>query len=195
VERVTAQPFPAALAELVLSPLGIEGCLGVEPPRMPARITGDLGADAGTDSEPYNSARWRALGSPGGGLATTAAGALRLVEAFAGQPNGFLSSALLAEATRDQTDGLAGGIMAGVMEWPRCPWGLGVELRGEKTPHMAPTEAAPASFGHGGASGALVWADPTAGIAWAMLGTRTFLSWWRDWGTIGSAVLTALADR
>jgi beta-lactamase class C len=191
VERVTGQPFPAALAALVLAPLGIEGYLGAEPPRRPARIGGDLGAQAGTDREPYNSAYWRSLGSPGGGLVTTARGALRLVEAFAGQPTGFLSPAMVAEATRDQTGGLPGGIMAGVMEWPRCPWGLGVELRGEKMPHMAPPEAAPTSFGHGGASGALVWADPTVGVAWAMLTTRTFLSWWRGWGTIGAAILRA----
>jgi CubicO group peptidase (beta-lactamase class C family) len=79
--------------------------------------------------------------------------------------------------------------MAEVMEWPRCPWGLGVELRGDKTPHMAPPEASPASFGHGGASGAFVWCDPARGVSWAMLSTRTFLGWWRDWAAIGSAVL------
>jgi beta-lactamase class C len=194
VERVTEQRFSVALDELVLAPLGIDGYLGAEPPRLPARITGDLGEQAGTDREPYNTPHWRSLGSPGGGLVTPAAGALRLVQAFTGQPSGFLSPALLAEATRDQTGGLPGGIMAGVMEWPRCPWGLGVELRGEKMPHMAPREAAPTSFGHGGASGALVWADPAVGIAWAMLGTRTFLSWWPDWASIGSAILRALAD-
>jgi beta-lactamase class C len=192
VERVTGQRFPVALDELVLTPLGIEGYLGVEPPRLPARITGDLGEHAGTDREPYNTPHWRAQGSPGGGLVTTAAGALGLVQAFTGQPTEFLSSATLAEATRDQTGGLPGGIMAGVLEWPRCPWGLGVELRGEKTPHLAPAEAAPTSFGHGGASGALVWVDPTVGVAWAMLGTRTFLSWWRAWPKIGAAVLQAM---
>jgi CubicO group peptidase (beta-lactamase class C family) len=189
VERVTAWPFQDALTDLVLEPLGIEGYLGREPPRAPARITGDLGEHAGTDLEPYNSPFWRSLGSPGGGLVTTAADALRLVRAFAGDPAAFLNPATLAGATRDQTGGLPGGIMAGVMEWPVCPWGLGPELRGDKTPHMAPAEASAGSFGHGGASGAFVWCDPVAGVSWAMLGPRTFLSWWPSRGAIGAAVL------
>ena len=37
VERLTRQPFADALTRLVLSPLQIEGYLGVEPPRTPAR--------------------------------------------------------------------------------------------------------------------------------------------------------------
>ncbi len=193
VERVTGQPFPAALRDLVLAPLAIEATLGAEPPRPPARIGGDLGDGVGTELERYNSPFWRALGLPWGGLVTTAAGALRLVRAYAGDPPGFLSPELLARATQDQTGGLPGGVMAHVMEWPRCPWGLGPELRGEKLPHMAPIEAAPESFGHGGASGSLVWHDPRAAVSWAMLTTRTFDDAWRAWAAIGAAILRAVA--
>lgn len=189
VERLTGQPFPAALAELVLAPLGVEGYLGGEPLRPPARLAGDLGEHAGSDLEPYNSPFWRSLALPWGGLVTTAAGALGLVRTFAGVPAGFLSPALVADATRDQTGGLGGGIMEGALEWPRCPWGLGAELRGDKWPHMAPAEASAGSFGHGGASGCLAWADPAAGVTWAMLGARTFESWWRAMPSIGASIL------
>ncbi|MGH2617403.1 MAG: serine hydrolase domain-containing protein, partial [Thermomicrobiales bacterium] len=190
VERLSNRPFNEALVDLVLAPLGTEGYLGVEPPRPPARIAGDLGDHAGTDLEPYNSAFWRFLALPWGGMLTTAAGALSLVRAFAGEPAGFLPPALLAEATRDQTRGLNGGFWEPLM-WPQCPWGLGVELRGAKDPHWAPVSASPVSFGHAGASGCLAWADPVAGVAWVMLGTRTIEGWWMDWPAIGGAIIAA----
>jgi beta-lactamase class C len=187
VERVTGQPFNAAVADLVLQPLEIEGYLGVEPPRRPARITGELGGHAGTALEAYNSAFWRSLALPWGGLVTTAAGALGLVRAFTG-PAGFLPDDLLAKAISDQTGGLAGG-MGGVGKGARYAWGLGPELRGDKRPHFAPAEASAMSFGHAGAGGCLAWFEPKAGVAWAILGTRTFERWWRQWPTIGAAIL------
>ncbi len=189
VERVTGHSFSAALTELVFVPLGIEGYLGVEPLRSPAWVVGELGEHAGTPLSPYNSAFWRRLSLPWGGLVTTAAGALSLVRAFSGIPADFLPSALLAEATHDQTDGLSGGLVSGVLEWPHCAWGLGVELRGDKVPHYAPAEASPLSFGHAGASGCLAWCDQAARVAWAMLGCRTFESWWQSWPAIGAAIL------
>ncbi len=195
VERVAGHSFATALAELVLVPLGIEGYLGLEPERPPAWVVGELGEHAGTPLSPYNSAFWRQLSLPWGGLITTAAGALSLVRAFAGVPADFLPSALLAEATRDQTDGLSGGLVSGVLEWPHCPWGLGVELRGDKMPHFSPAEASPTSFGHAGASGCLAWCDRAAGVAWAMLGCRTFESWWQGWSAIAGAFLAPLLGR
>jgi beta-lactamase class C len=193
VEKVLGQPFPIALFRLVLEPLGIEGYLGKEPPTLPAYITGNYGLRAGTALEWYNSAFWRSLALPYGGLVTNAAGTLALVKAFAGQPTGFLPPALVAEATSDQTKGLAGGIMSGVLEWERCEWGLGVELRGSKTPHFAPKEAPPTSFGHAGASGCLVWYDPTLELGWAILGCLTFDPWWQGWASIGAAIISTPA--
>jgi beta-lactamase class C len=140
--------------------------------------------------EPYNAPFWRSLALPWAGLVTTAAGALRLVQAFAGAPPGFLPPGLLADATSDQTGGLRGGFWP-PLRWTSCPWGLGPELRGAKTPHWTPAAASPGSFGHVGASGALAWCDPAADVAWVILGTRTFETWWMDWPQIGDAVLAA----
>lgn len=195
VERVTHQPFPSALADLVLAPLGVEGYLGAEPPRRPARIAGAFGEHTGADLEPINSAFWRSLALPWGGLVTTASGALRLARAFAGAPAGFLPPSLLADATADQTGGLPGGF-APPLVWPHNAWGLGVELRGQKRPHWAPREASAGSFGHVGASGCIAWFDPAAGVGWAMHGTRAFQGWWKHWPVLGSIVLrTAGGDR
>lgn len=190
VERLTGQPFPAALRSLVLDPLGIESYLGVESPRPPAWVAGDHGEHTGTPLEPFNSPFWRSLGLAWGGLLTTAEGALALARAFAGVPAGFLRPATLAEATRDQTGGLAGGL-GPFGEWPRCPWGLGAELRGTKAPHWTPAAASPGSFGHLGASGCVAWADPAAGVAWAILGPRTCIDGWltRAGPAIGAALL------
>jgi predicted ATPase len=90
---------------------------------------------------------------------------------------------------RDQTAGLFGTILG--LPFPPSPWGLGVELRGTKNPHWSPQEASPDSFGHAGSSGCLVWVDPAAGVAWALLGARTFETWWTAWPTIGAAILAA----
>jgi beta-lactamase class C len=188
VEKLTERPFASALEHLVLGPLGIEGYLASEPPRPVARLSGNLGKHAGTEIEAYNSPFWRSLGLPWGGLVTTVDGALALVRAFAGVPAGFLPDALRTEAIRDTTNGLPGGI-SDSLSWPHCAWGLGPELRGDKTPHHSASTASPGSFGHVGASGSLAWADPEAGVSWAILGTRTFESWWKDLPTLGDAIL------
>jgi len=189
VERRTGMPFADGLAELVLDPLGIKGFLGTEPPLPPASIAGDFGEHRSTPLEPINSRFWRSLALPWGGLVTDAAGALRLVRAFAGIPHGFLPGDLLAEAVRNQASGVGGGFFP-PLTWPECPWGLGVEVRGAKSPHWTPASASPASFGHVGSSGCLAWADPDNHVAWVMLGTRNFLGWWESWAAIGEALVS-----
>ena len=190
VERLTGQTFSVALTSLVIDPLGIEAYLGIEPPRPPVVLADVRGSHVGTPLEPFNSPFWRSLALPWAGLITTPFGALELVRAFQGVPLGFLLLGTLTEATRNQTDDLSGGY-APPLIWPRCPWGLGPEIRDEKKPHWAPPQAAPNSFGHAGASGCIAWADPVADVAWAILGTRTADSGWllRRGPAIGAAIL------
>ena len=190
VERHTAKDFPAALTDLVLNPLGIEGYLGAEPPRPPATVADARGEHAGGELEPFNSAFWRSLALPWGGLVTTIEGALSLVCAFEDAAQGFLSPKLRGEAVISHTGELNGGFIAPLL-WSPCPWGLGPEVRGQKAPHWAPTEAGSDSYGHSGASGALAWAAPAHGVAWAILGTRAADNGWllRRAPAIGAAIL------
>ncbi len=188
VERLAGQSFQDTLAKDILAPLQMEGYLGHEPPRQPVTITGKLGSKAGTDLEPYNTPFWRSLGLPWGGLVTNASGTLALARVFAGVPSGFLSPGMIFEATHDQTGGLDGGFFQPLW-WPRSPWGLGAELRGDKTPHWTPTQASAESFGHAGATGCMVWHDPVRGISWAILGAHTFENWWMQWARLGVAIL------
>jgi CubicO group peptidase (beta-lactamase class C family) len=193
VERRTNQGFADALRDLVLNPLGVEGYLGAEPPRAVATLADVRGRQRGGELEPFNSAFWRSLALPWAGLLTTAEGALALVRAFQGQPADFLRPETRVEAIRNQTGDLAGGFVK-PLYWSPCPWGLGPDLRGDKTPHWAPAEAGPDSFGHSGASGCLAWAAPSAGIAWALLGARTADNGWllRRAPAIGAAIVATL---
>jgi beta-lactamase class C len=190
VEQRTGKDFSSALADLVLGPLGVEAYLGVEPPRAPAVLAGVRGEHSGTDLEPFNSAFWRGLAFPWGGLVTTVDGALGILRAYQGVPAGFLSPAIRAEAIRGHTGDLGGGFITPLI-WSPCPWGLGPEVRGQKSPHWTPPAAGPDSFGHSGASGALAWAAPAHDVAWAILGARTADNGWllRRGPSIGAAIL------
>ena len=197
VERKTGRDFPAALRTLVLEPLGIEGYLGDEPSRSPVALAGVRGTHARTPLEPFNSPFWRSLALPWAGLLTTPEGALSLVRAFLEPPASFLRPETVAEATQNQVDGLGGGFVKPLI-WDYSPWGLGPELRDRKTPHWAPAPpvVSPESFGHSGASGCLAWADPSTGVAWTLLGTRTADSGWllRRGPTLSEAILRSVAN-
>src|SRR6185436_14514352 len=103
----------------------------------PAILAGVRGSEAGTELESFNSAFWRALAMPWAGLVTTVEGAIAIIRAYQGSPADFLRPATRARATRSHTGELGGGFVEPLI-WPRCPWGLGPEVRGEKMPHWVP---------------------------------------------------------
>ncbi len=57
------------------------------------------------------------------------------------------------------------------------PWGLGVELRGAKSPHWTGATNSPATFGHFGRSGGFFWVDPQALCGVVVLTDHEFGSW------------------
>ena len=60
------------------------------------------------------------------------------------------------------------GIVPGVGRFDPCPWGLGFEIRGAKSPHWTGRTNSPRTFGHFGGAGTMMWVDPDAGVraAW-----------------------------
>ncbi len=176
LERVTGLRCADALTQTVFRPLGIRGWLGYNPDVAHA-IIGDIrGVHRGSELETFNSPFWRSLALPSGGLCTDAHGAMTLVQAFL--PSGsFLSDELISAATTDQTHGLAGGFMKPLW-WEHGSWGLGPELRGNKTPHWVDASYPPHSFGHSGASGMIAWADPDNRLSLAILGARAADGGW-----------------
>ena len=104
----------------------------------------------------------------------------------------LLAPETVAEAVRPQYPDLA-GIVPGVGRFDRCPWGLGVELRGDKTPHWTGRANSPATFGHFGGAGTMMWVDPLADVGVVALTDRPFDEWAdeavRRWSEFSDAVL------
>lgn len=73
-----------------------------------------------------------------------------------------------------------GGIVPGIGKFEPCPWGLGVELKGDKHPHWMGDRVSPESYGHFGGSGTFIWVDPTLDLACVMLAQLEF----DDWGMV-----------
>ncbi|MEE1620707.1 serine hydrolase domain-containing protein [Zafaria sp. J156] len=95
----------------------------------------------------------------------------------------------LAEATSVQYPGTA-GVLPGFGRQARNDWGLGFELKAEKTPHWTGSRNSPATFGHFGQSGTFLWVDPAAGLACVALADRDFGPWAAEaWPALSDAVL------
>lgn len=100
-----------------------------------------------------------------------------------------LSRETLDEAQAVQFEGL-GGLLPGFGRKEPNDWGLGLELRGEKSPHWTGTRNSPETFGHFGGTGTFLWVDPEAGLALACLTDLDFGDWAREaWPRLSDAVL------
>jgi CubicO group peptidase (beta-lactamase class C family) len=85
------------------------------------------------------------------------------------------------------------GIVPGIGPQDPCPWGLGFELRGHKTPHWTGSNNSAATFGHFGGIGTFLWVDPVADCACVMLAEKEFDEWGMAfWPTFNDAVVAAV---
>lgn len=84
------------------------------------------------------------------------------------------------------------GLVPGYGKQDPCPWGLGPELRGHKAPHWTGAHNSPATFGHFGRAGTMLWLDPVADVALVALTDREFGPWAIEaWPRLADAVLAA----
>lgn len=129
-------------------------------------------------------------GSPAHGARSSVDDLLRLCAELQA-PGTLLAPELLAEAITVQQPELA-GVLPGFGRHDPNPWGLGLEIRGEKSPHWTPPEASTRTFGHFGQSGCFLWVDPDAGVACVGLSDEPFGDWAPPaWQEMGSLALTA----
>jgi CubicO group peptidase (beta-lactamase class C family) len=101
----------------------------------------------------------------------------------------LVAAETLAEATTVQFPGLA-GVLPDFGRFDPNDWGLGFELRDEKSPHWTGTRNSPSTFGHFGGSGTFLWVDPDAGVALGVLTNLDFGDWSKEaWPRLSDAVL------
>lgn len=69
------------------------------------------------------------------------------------------------------------GVVPGIGSFDPNPWGLALEIRGDKDPHWTGVGNSPHTFGHFGGSGTFLWVDPVPGIACVGITDREFGAW------------------
>lgn len=206
--------------EAILAPLGMASS-SLRPPAawdgQIARVE-DTGQE-GTDWEMANSAYYRGLGIPWGGLFSRPRDLIRFVDLFLPAAGGRrrLGNAdgaadvpqVIAPATAramttiqfappDAPPALAPALRDGAppeVVRPQVEWGLGWAIKGAKRGHESGDLTSPATYSHGGATGTIAWADPAADVACVLLTNRAMRSGWHTEGLrmarFGNAVLAA----
>lgn len=107
----------------------------------------------------------------------------------------LISTAQASDAVTAQFPALA-GIVPGIGRFDPCPWGLGPEIHGAKSPHWMGRRNSPATYGHFGGAGTMSWVDPVARCALVALTDRGFDSWSIEamhlWPALSDAVVDAI---
>ncbi|KUI47027.1 serine hydrolase [Mycobacterium sp. GA-1199] len=104
-----------------------------------------------------------------------------------------VSAQLHGEAISVQFPGLDGVLPGFGVQRPN-DWGLGFEIRGDKSPHWTGEENSARTFGHFGQSGTFLWVDPDADLALVVLTDRNFGEWaYKPWRTLSDEVLREFA--
>ena len=82
------------------------------------------------------------------------------------------------------------GVLPGYGRQVPNPFGLGVEVRGAKSPHWTGKGNSPQTFGHFGQSGSFMWVDPVAERQAVFLGAEPFGQIHRKtWPALGDQIL------
>ena len=139
---------------------------------------------------PLGMARTALRGSPAHQVFSTLDDVLRFA-AEVRRPT-LLDESTATDALRAQYPTLS-GIVPGVGRFTPCPWGLGFEIRGDKSPHWTGRTNSSRTVGHFGGAGTLLWFDPDADVALVALTDREFDEWsaeaLRRWPELSDAVL------
>ena len=178
----------------LLSHAGGYGFDGVDPITQPERnrIYSNTGIELAADTvaeatgmsfgdylseailQPLGMADTQLHGSPAHGIWSTVNDMARFINEVM-HPT-LLAASTVQQATTAQFAELA-GVVPGIGSFRPCPWGLGVEIHGTKSPHWMGSVNSAATFGHFGGAGTLMWIDPVAGVGVVALTDRPFDEW------------------
>ena len=85
------------------------------------------------------------------------------------------------------------GILPGYGRQKNNTWGLGMEIRSEKSPHWTGAKNSPETFGHFGQAGTFLWVDPVLGAACVTLTDKPFGPWAVEaWAPFNDSVVNEL---
>ncbi len=124
--------------------------------------------------QPLGMASTELRGSPAHGIYSTVDDVARFLGEVM-RPT-LLAPETAKDAVSPQYPDLA-GIVPGVGRFDPCPWGLGFEIRGDKAPHWTGRANSPATYGHFGGAGTMMWIDPIAKCGLVALTDRPFDDW------------------
>jgi CubicO group peptidase (beta-lactamase class C family) len=144
--------------------------------------------------EPLGMTASELRGSPAHAIHSTVDDVVRLLAEW--QRPALLAPETAADAVTPQYPNLA-GIVPGVGRFDPCPWGLGFEIRGDKSPHWTGRANSAATYGHFGGAGTVMWVDPDARCGLVALTDRPFDDWSIDamklWPALADAVIADVA--
>ena len=154
VEKISGQPLPEFLAANLFTPLKMTSTsLGLGSHQLASTAPCQVPAASDWD---WNSPYWRKLGAPWGGAHSTVSDLAAFIELFTGVGPGPLRVDTRREMRSLQTDGL------------NQAWGLGWSLQ----PGSFGQTSSPATFGHFGSTGTVVWHDPAVALTCILLTTK-----------------------
>jgi CubicO group peptidase (beta-lactamase class C family) len=163
-QRITKQPFPQFLEKELFGPLGMNRtALGLGRFKIPetARCQTEQaeplygGGGSETKSWDWNSPYWRNLGAPWGGAHSTGPDISRFLRSFLEPDGKVLKKETAASMIVNQTKEL------------NEPRGIGFAVK----PGSFGRACSPKTFGHGGSTGTIAWADPETGLSCVVLTT------------------------
>ncbi len=154
VQRITELPLREYLRREVFGPLGMSSSvLGLNGLKLAETAQAQV---TGNDSWNWNSPYWRDLGSPWGGVHSTAGNITRFLQSFL-HPDGRVVKRETAEMMiQNQNTGL------------NTPWGLGWMVK----PGDFGKACSNRTFGHYGSTGTCAWADPQTNLTFVLLTTK-----------------------
>jgi len=173
VARISGVSCAEFLRRELFEPLGMTNSRLGAPPDWCERVAEVNVPPEMRDSDwGWNSDYWRAFGAPWGGLLSTAGDLFRFLQMFlnGGRYGGVrvLSPATVEAMTRNVT-----ATMPDLPERIRRTesWGLGWRIQTTLGWEFFGDLASPGTFGHAGATGTVVWADPSRDLAFVLLTT------------------------
>lgn len=190
--RLSGRTMPELLARDLLRPLRLtNSMLGLRPDAAARTVAVAVPPESVSEWD-WNSAYWRALGAPWGGLHATAGDlAVILQMLLNGGSYGevdVLAPATVAAAVSDQLGALP-ALPEAIRRRQR--WGFGWQLAGPQPGRAWPELASPQTFGHTGATGTIFWADPVSETLLVLLTNQPGRAADRLRGTLSTLVAAA----